>query len=118
MHLVKRALKILGFDAAQEDDPKARPDYFEYMRGALNRIRMAELQIHEATTLEDLDIGRSALLAAQAEVQQLVRSAKRERGITVRPISETEELHRNMRDLLNNRVNAARRQQRTGTGDR
>lgn len=112
----RRALGALGLQKETGDVPRDRPDYHLMMREALTRIRMAELQIQEATSLEELDLGRSALLAGWAEVQQLVRTAKRDRGITVRPISETEELHRNMRDFLNHRTdpNAAARK-RTGT---
>ena len=103
MQVFRRALGALGFQKETEEIPKDRPDYQHMMRDALSRIRMAELQIQEATSLEELDLGRSSLLAGWAEVQQLVRTAKRERGITLRPISETEELHRNMRDFLNHR---------------
>lgn len=116
MQLFRRALGALGIRKEAQAGPKERPDYQQMMRDALGRIRMAELQMQEATSLEELDLGRSAMLAGWAEIQQLVRTAKRERGITVRPISETEELHRNMRDFLNHRQdpNAAARK-RTGT---
>ncbi|HLN60175.1 MAG TPA: hypothetical protein VK464_01395 [Symbiobacteriaceae bacterium] len=119
MQVLRRALGALGF-ASQPEEPPRNDRYQELMRQALTRIRMAELQIQEATSLEELDIGRSAMQAGWAEVQQLVRTAKRDRGLPVRPIAETEELHRNMRDYLNHRIegdrNPARR--RTGTGPR
>jgi hypothetical protein len=116
MQVFRRALGVLGFAKETQEVPQDRPDYQEMMRDALTRIRMAELQIKEATSLEELDLGRSALLSGWAEVQQLVHTAKRDRGIPVRPISDTEELHRNMRDFLNHRQdpNAAARK-RTGT---
>ena len=119
VQVLRRALGALGF-ASQPEEPPRNDRYQELMRQALTRIRMAELQIQEATSLEELDIGRSAMQAGWAEVQQLVRTAKRDRGLPVRPIAETEELHRNMRDYLNHRIegdrNPARR--RTGTGPR
>lgn len=58
---------------------------------ALERLRLAERLIQEASTLEDLDIGRTIFQSAKAEVSQLVRLAKQERGIALRPISEVEE---------------------------
>lgn len=82
------------------------PSYHSMMRDALQRVAMAELQIKEAKTIEELDVGRSAMAAAWAEVQQLVRTAKRDRGIAVRPVAETEELHRQMRDHMNHRGDA------------
>lgn len=58
---------------------------------ALERLRLAERLIQEAGTLEDLDIGRTSFQSAKAEVSQLIRLAKKERGIALRPISEVEE---------------------------
>jgi len=116
VQVFRRALGALGFQKETQDVQSERPDYQQRMKDALSRIRMAELQIQEATSLEELDLGRSTLLAGWAEVQQLVRTAKRERGITLRPISETEELHRNMRDFLNHRQDPnATARKRTGT---
>jgi hypothetical protein len=57
---------------------------------ALERLRLAERLIQEAGTLEDLDIGRTTFQSAQAEVSQLIRLAKKECGIALRPISEVE----------------------------
>ncbi|HWI66043.1 MAG TPA: hypothetical protein VNT75_29795 [Symbiobacteriaceae bacterium] len=116
MQVFRRALGALGMGKPAPETPGDRNNYQQMMRETLVRIRLAELQIQEATSLEELDLGRSALLAGWAEVQQLIRTAKREKGITLRPISETEELHRNMRDFLNHRQdpNAAARK-RTGT---
>jgi hypothetical protein len=106
MQWVRRALSVLRFHAV----PEARgPSAQERMRELLHRIRTAERQIQEATSLEELDIGRATLIAAHAEMQQLIRIAKRERGIALRPIAETEELHRNLRDFLNQRSEAYRR---------
>lgn len=102
MDILYRALDAMGL-RSQPGPTELRPNYPLLMKDALHRVRLAELQIREATTLEDLDIGRSSLLAAWAEVQQLVRTAKRERGIAVRPVAETEELHRNLRDRMNHR---------------
>lgn len=114
MQMLYRALDLIGFKTSQ-GPLEVRPNYQLLMEDALRRVRLAELQIREATTLEDLDIGRSSLLAAWAEVQQMVRSAKRERGITLRPVSETEEMHRKLRDFMNHRSESAVRR-RTGTG--
>lgn len=94
-----------------------RPSDQELMQDVLRRIRTAEVQIQEATSLEELDIARTTLQSAQAELQQLVRKVKRDRGITLRPIAETEELHRNLRDYLNHRSDTLRlpKRKRTGT---
>lgn len=100
MQVLRIALGALGFKT--ETGP-ARPNYRELMENALKRVRMAELQIQEATSLEELDLGRAAMQSGWAEVQQLVRTAKRERGIAVLPISETEEKHHRMRDFMNHR---------------
>lgn len=85
---------------SQQEPSEVRPNYQALMEDALRRVRIAELQIREATTVEDLDIGRSQMMAAWAEVQQLIRTAKREQGIAVRPVSETEELYRNLREHM------------------
>lgn len=65
--------------------------YESQMDEALERLRLAERLMKEAGTLEDLDIGRTIFQSAQAEVSQLIRLAKKERGIALRPISEVEE---------------------------
>jgi len=114
--VLRRALGAFGLKPAEEEQRRDRPDYQSLMQSALSRIRMAELQIQEATSLEDLDIGRSSMMAGWAEVQQLVRAAKRERGISVRPISETEEMHRNLRDRLYHRPEVERTPSRRRTG--
>ncbi|HEY8346741.1 MAG TPA: hypothetical protein VIL07_05610 [Symbiobacteriaceae bacterium] len=95
-----------------------RPSEQDLMQQTLQRIRTAELQMQQATSLEELDIARTALQSAQAELQQLIRAAKRERGITLRPIAETEELHRNLRDYLRHRTDTLRLppRKRSGTG--
>jgi polyribonucleotide nucleotidyltransferase len=118
VHVLRRALGALGIKPTQEENNSKLDYYQEMMRQALSRIRMAELQIQEATSLEELDIGRSAMQAGWAEVQQLVRTAKRDRGLTVRPIAETEELHRNMRDYLNHRIEGDRSPARRRTASR
>jgi len=94
------------------------PSDQELMQDVLRRIRTAELQLQEATSLEELDIARTTLQSAQAELQQLVRKSKRDRGIALRPIAETEEMHRNLRDFLNRRSDTLRlpARRRTGTG--
>lgn len=65
--------------------------YESQLDEALERLRLAERLMREAGTLEDLDIGRTQFQSAQAEVSQLIRLAKKERGIALRPISEVEE---------------------------
>jgi len=119
VQVLRKALSALGFAGSTgSETPLDKPDYQFMMREALRRIRMAELQIQEATSLEELDLGRSALLSGWAEVQQLVRAAKRERGISVRPIAEIEQRHRDMRDFLNHRTpeSGSPVRRRTGTG--
>lgn len=76
--------------------PAKEPDYYVRMRAALDHIRMAELQLAQATSLEEFDLGRSALQQAHAEVQHIVRQAKRDLGLPLRPIQECEEMHRQM----------------------
>ena len=115
MHLLQRAMGVLGFRLPEREGQRC-PDYPQLMKTALQRIRMAELQIQEACSLEDLDVGRSELLAAQAEVQQLVRGAKRERGIAVKPIAQNEEEYHKLIDFMNNRATPDRAPRRkTGT---
>lgn len=98
MQMWERMLELIGVKAAPVEDEKAV--YQRRMRQALSRIRLAELQIQEATSLEELDIARSELQSGFAEVQQLVRSAKRDRGIALRTIAENEEIHRNLRQTM------------------
>lgn len=108
MQLLSRALDLIGWKGAPES-VELHPNYNALMQSALHRVRLAELQIKEATTIEDLDVGRSGLHAAWAEVQQLIRTAKRDRGIPVRSVAETEEMHRRMRDFMNHRTEGAMR---------
>lgn len=116
MDVLARALGFIGFRPVYRP-AQIRPNYELLMEDALRRVRVSELQIKEATTIEDLDIGRSSLLAAWAEVQQLVRTVKRERGISVRPVSETEEMHRKLRDYMNQRTNTPPRRRAPITGE-
>jgi hypothetical protein len=99
MGIVRQALGSLGL-VKNAEERTLSPDYQGLMHRALSRIRTSELQIKESRSLEELDLGRSALLAAQTELQQLIRQVKRERGIAVRPVSETEELFHNMRERM------------------
>ncbi len=68
----------------------------EHMEEALRRVRIARLQITEATTIEELDIGKSNLQMAFAEVQRVVRLAKADAGLELRPVEEVEERYRRM----------------------
>ncbi len=115
MQVFSRALSLIGFKASQ-GPVEIRPNYQALMEDALRRVRVAELQIKEATAVEDLDIGRSALLAAWAEVQQLIRTAKRDRGISLRPVAETEEMHRKLRDYMYHPADSAPRRKTAGDG--
>ncbi len=78
----------------------AQDDYRERMYRALDRMRTAELQIAQATDLEDLDMGRTALKQAFAEVQHIIRSAKREQGIPLRSIGESEAIYQKIMDTI------------------
>ncbi len=113
MQVFRRALGLIGIRPG--GNPGDRPDYARLMREALNRVHTAELLIQEAATLEQLDVARSAYLSAQAEVQQVIRAAKRECGIAVRPIAETEEIHRNMRTFMHGGPPERSTRRRTGT---
>lgn len=75
-------------------------EYVARMRDALEKVRTAELQIAQAGTLEELDLGRSALQQARAEVQHIIRAAKREQGLPLRTISDCEDLHRQLQERL------------------
>lgn len=77
-----------------------QPDYQRMMRAALDQMNTAERMVREADTLEQLEIARAALQQAQAEVQRVIRMAKRDRGIALRPIAETEALHKQLREYL------------------
>lgn len=114
MRLLRNAMSLLGLGGRQENE--GRTEHQRLMQSALNRIHMAELQLREATSLEELDIARSAILSGHAEVQQLIRTVKRDRGITVRSIAETEELFRNMREFINHRTEPGRTSVRRKTG--
>lgn len=70
------------------------------MKAALSRVETARQMMREARTLEELDLARSALQQAQAEVQHVIRSAKRERGVALRPIAETEQVYRTLWERL------------------
>lgn len=77
--------------------PHARDNqHREAMRLALEKLALASLQIAEARTIEDLDVGRAYYQSALAELQQVIRTAKREWGIPLRPVAECEELHREL----------------------
>jgi hypothetical protein len=70
----------------------------EMMRQALDRVATAQLMLREATTLEQLDMARTDLASAHAGLQQVIRQAKRDRGIALRSIPETEAIFRQMRE--------------------
>jgi len=108
MEIINRTLDLFRPRTIRAPETTEARDYKSMMEDALRRIRLSELQIKEASTVEDLDIGRSTLLQAWAEVQQLVRTAKRDRGISVRPVAETEEMHRKLRDFMNRRFEGER----------
>lgn len=66
----------------------------QLMRGAVHRLRMAELQLAEATTLEEIDGGTEAFQRAVAELETVVRLAKLQQGLQVRPAGEAEAMYR------------------------
>jgi hypothetical protein len=105
--MMLRLLASFGLGHAPAE--RAGPDYRELMKLALERIRTAEVQIREATSLEELDTARASLRAAQAEVVQLVRTVKRERGYPLRPIAECEEMHRRLVESMAGPVDARKR---------
>lgn len=92
--MLEKALGMLGFrSSGYRVEP---PDHRSLMRSALERVETARQMMREARSLEELDLARAALQQAQAEVQHVIRSAKRERGVTVRPIAETERAYQNL----------------------
>lgn len=82
--------------------------YRERMAQVIERVRRAELQIAQAKELEELDMGRTALQQALAEMQHLIRMAKRERGIELRSIEESESRYREMVRGFGGRAGAPR----------
>ncbi|MFZ5822911.1 MAG: hypothetical protein ACOY94_01000 [Bacillota bacterium] len=112
MQTLHKALGLIGIRAGEKGN--GRPNYQQLMREALDRVATAERMLREAGSLEQLDLARSAHQSAQAEVQQVIRAAKRERGIALRPIAETEELHRKLRDLMHGQKSQERPSRRRG----
>lgn len=98
MKWLHKALGIFGIRSSRE---REQPDYQALMRQALDRVDGAERMLREASTLEHLDLARSDLQAGRAQVQQVIRQAKRERGITLRSVTETEEIYRKMWEHMN-----------------
>lgn len=98
MQVLHKALGLLGIRSGKGNQ---EPDYQGMMRQALDRISGARRMLQEAGTLEQLDLARSDLQVAQAQIQHLLRQAKRERGITLRTVAETEEIYRQMRAYMN-----------------
>ena len=82
---------------------RATETYADRMLTAVGKVRTAELQVGQATTLDELDLGRCALQQAHAEIQHLIRSAKRELGIPVRDIGESEAMYLRLMRKLNRR---------------
>ncbi|MFZ5825405.1 MAG: hypothetical protein ACOY94_13980 [Bacillota bacterium] len=81
--------RLFGFK-----DPEPVPTEAERRwRGALERYRWAEAQVREAATPEELELAHQAWLAAQADLQWLIRLAKRDQGQTLRPVSETHRVY-------------------------
>lgn len=70
--------------------------YQAQMDEALRRVNIARLQIAEATTIDELDIGKATLQAAFAEVSRIVRLAKKEVGVPLRSVQEAEEQYQKM----------------------
>lgn len=114
MQVIQRALALIGL--GQSEAERRRSEFPRMMREALHRLEMAQHMLREAHSLEQLDLARSTFMHAQAEVQQVIRLAKRERGIALRPVSETEELYRRMRDHMKaSLTDRAHQRRRTGT---
>lgn len=70
------------------------------MRQVLQRIAVSRLQLSEAASLEELDIARSSLQAALAELQIIIRTAKTDAGLELRPVQEVEEEYRRLLNRL------------------
>lgn len=96
--VLQKALGFLGFRVSPLTRPL--PDYRSLMQSSLDRVDSARQMLREARTLEELDMARSSLQQAQAEVQHLIRAAKRDQGLTLRPIAETEQLYRRLWDRI------------------
>nr|PZN73737.1 MAG: hypothetical protein DIU55_02280 [Bacillota bacterium] len=99
--MLQRALRLLRFRTPEPAVPV--PDHQALMKAALARVETARQMMREARTLEELDLARSALQQAQAEVQHVIRTAKREQGVALRPIAETEEVYRTLWERLKGR---------------
>jgi hypothetical protein len=96
--VLQKALELLGFRVPVKECRE--PDHHSLMQSALQRVEIARQMMREARTLEELDLARSALQQAQAEVQHVIRLAKRDRGIALKPIAETEQAYQRLWDRL------------------
>lgn len=81
--------RLLGFKAAIAGPSESE----ERWQVALERYRWADAQVREASSPEELELAHQAWLTAQADLQWLVRLAKRDHGLALRPVSETHRIY-------------------------
>lgn len=114
--LVRMREALWGRRGTVQDYMDRMTYYRARMQNALERMRLAEMQIAQAKELEELDMGRTALQQAFAEVQHLIRAAKRERGIPVRAVGDSEEIYRSVVDTIAGRRGQGAAHRRTDGG--
>ncbi len=68
----------------------------EHVERLTAQMALAQQMIREASTPEELDLGRSELQRAQAELQFLVRSVKLRMGRPLLPVEVTAEIHQRL----------------------
>lgn len=103
MSVLRSIGRLLGFK-----DPDPVPSEAERRwTTALERYRWAEAQVREAATPEELELAHQAWLAAQADLQWLIRLAKRDRGDDLRPVSETHRVYQALLHQLRSEAEAA-----------
>ena len=103
MSVFRAIARLFGFK-----DPEPVPTEAERRwRAALERYRWAEAQVREAATPEELELAHQAWLAAQADLQWLIRLAKRDQGQSLRPVSETHRVYQALLHQLRSDEEAA-----------
>lgn len=68
----------------------------EQLERLTEQMELARRMLREAETVEELDLARSELQRAQAELQFLIRSAKAARGRPLLPVAVTEEIYQRL----------------------
>jgi hypothetical protein len=93
---ILRALaRWLGRLLGVRQEERSSPDELAW-RALLNRFQAAHALVREAHTADELAVAHCALLSASADLQFHLRLAKRERGLSLRPLAENDRLYGEM----------------------